>query len=683
MPKSILSRGKTIEEAVQLALNLLGATQEQVEVEVIENSGKRMFGLGVKPALVRVTRTKMDVDEAITAVIQDFEDELIDIIVDEDETSTMKLADVKKNDLAGLAWVKHGEIYCQNKESHYPVIEIGAHMKVYRNDIEVTDRCIVKEDDKMVIELDEEREETVWSIELDRHHRFATLHVKPGFYRQYQLKDHPPATKIKLETESQSFPLLQLKKNDILAKLDDLNVTYGIDQELIERACASLEEGHYQIVTGKEPEKGEHGKVSFLVEVDEKNLKPLERSDGSVDFRETNFIPTIDEGTVFAIIEPPLKGKDGKSILGEVLPAQEAVPIIVRTGKGAMYLEEDHKLIATVSGRPEVKRQGRMIRASVLPKFIHSGDVNIGTGNIHFSGDVEVLGNVEENMLIDTDGDVWIKKNVMNAKIQSGNSIKIEQNAINSKLEAGKSNMIVAKLGHKLGMIQQELIMITSAIKQIYQVNAFKNEETSDPGLSSVLKILLEQKFNSFNHLIKEFVEQVKKHRSLLDDEWVGLSNRFRSGFLLLPPEGFRDIADLEKMNRFVKHVYEISILPPEPNASITCSYALNSEIYCSGNIMIKGKGAYNSKIHAGGVLEIDGVFVTGDAYAGLGAKIKVTGSKAGVKTKIQVPADQVIEIETAMGDTIIQIGNRSHTFAKETHYIKARLTKEHKLLLH
>ena len=154
--------------------------------------------------------------------------------------------------------------------------------------------------------------------------------------------------------------------------------------------------------------------------------------------------------------------------------------------------------MATLSGRPEVKRQGHMIRATVLPKFVHSGDVDVSTGNIRFSGDVDILGHVDDKMIIDADGDIFIQGNVSNALVHAGNTVRIKHNVINSKVEAGKSNLVVAKLGQNLGLIQAELTKITSAIGQLYQVNAFKQADTDSVGLSPLLKILLEQKFKGF-----------------------------------------------------------------------------------------------------------------------------------------------------------------------------------------
>lgn len=56
MGKSVEKRGRSVEEAVAAALQELGVDKEHVEVEVLEEPAKGLFGLiGTRDALVRVT----------------------------------------------------------------------------------------------------------------------------------------------------------------------------------------------------------------------------------------------------------------------------------------------------------------------------------------------------------------------------------------------------------------------------------------------------------------------------------------------------------------------------------------------------------------------------------------------------------------------------------------------------
>ncbi|MCL6638573.1 MAG: protein jag [Firmicutes bacterium] len=56
MARVIEKTGKTVDEAVGLALNELGVTRDNVEIEVLEEPSKGIFGIiGVRPARIRVT----------------------------------------------------------------------------------------------------------------------------------------------------------------------------------------------------------------------------------------------------------------------------------------------------------------------------------------------------------------------------------------------------------------------------------------------------------------------------------------------------------------------------------------------------------------------------------------------------------------------------------------------------
>ncbi len=55
--------GKTIDEAVKIALQELNTTEENVEIEVLEEPTKGLLGIGAKPALVRVSVKEEKIEE--------------------------------------------------------------------------------------------------------------------------------------------------------------------------------------------------------------------------------------------------------------------------------------------------------------------------------------------------------------------------------------------------------------------------------------------------------------------------------------------------------------------------------------------------------------------------------------------------------------------------------------------
>ncbi|GGK33734.1 Jag protein [Caldalkalibacillus thermarum] len=59
----VTAKGKTVEEAVRLALEELGATEDQVEIKVLQEPSRGFLGLGAKPALVEVTLMQAETEK--------------------------------------------------------------------------------------------------------------------------------------------------------------------------------------------------------------------------------------------------------------------------------------------------------------------------------------------------------------------------------------------------------------------------------------------------------------------------------------------------------------------------------------------------------------------------------------------------------------------------------------------
>ncbi len=62
-PKTIITTAKTVDEAISVALKSLELTREQVEINVLEEGSKGVFGLGGKNAKVEVTEILRDLTE--------------------------------------------------------------------------------------------------------------------------------------------------------------------------------------------------------------------------------------------------------------------------------------------------------------------------------------------------------------------------------------------------------------------------------------------------------------------------------------------------------------------------------------------------------------------------------------------------------------------------------------------
>jgi hypothetical protein len=249
------------------------------------------------------------------------------------------------------------------------------------------------------------------------------------------------------------------------------------------------------------------------------------------------------------------------------------------------------------------------------------------------------------------------------------------------EISAGKNNMLIAELGHTLGILYHHTENMIVVINQLTQSPGFKNNDFATGGLQPLIRILMEKKFKSFPPLARKYVEVVRKGEEYLDDpDWRNIAGHLTQLFLSLSNE----IISLDKImyvSKKMKELHEISKTPVEPDSYISIPNASNSRLYCSGNVEITGQGCVNTKIHSGGSLSIDGIIRGGEVYGRLGAQVNEVGSDVGTLTTIAVPYDQKISIGTALEGTVIKIGNVKHVFTETRYRVHAYLDKEERIV--
>ncbi len=75
--KSVEGSGNTIEEATEKALAQLGASREEVEIQILSQGGRRLLGLGTQEARVRVTLRPPEPEEEVALVAKEVLERLL------------------------------------------------------------------------------------------------------------------------------------------------------------------------------------------------------------------------------------------------------------------------------------------------------------------------------------------------------------------------------------------------------------------------------------------------------------------------------------------------------------------------------------------------------------------------------------------------------------------------------
>ena len=218
-------------------------------------------------------------------------------------------------------------------------------------------------------------------------------------------------------------------------------IKFGVKNEIVSGVLQNaLFDKEIVVAEGRAPVAGADAAVSMEVIIDH-TFKPLEKNDGTVDFRNINTITQIKNGQVIAKKIPAGKGEAGRAVTGEEIPANPGKDTGFTGGKNTRISDDGLFLLAAKSGF--VYKDGEMIHVGDLlpiPK-----DVDFSVGNIKYSGDIQIQGSVLPGFSVETEGAVTIHGQIEAAKIISRNANVVIQKGIIGKGEcfvSGKTGII-------------------------------------------------------------------------------------------------------------------------------------------------------------------------------------------------------------------------------------------------
>lgn len=272
---------------------------------------------------------------------------------------------------------------------------------------------------------------------------------------------------------------LQKPTEDIvLNALQEKNVVFGIDNEAIK---AGLEDGiDFIAAKGIQPIKGEDARIEKKIDFGEKG-HPVVNDFDQVDYKNLNLFVLVKKGDLLAERIPHTHGIVGTNVFGKEVAAKPGKPKPLPNGKNTVVVEEN-KIIADIDG--QVVDAGSKL--SIDPQLQISGDVDMSTGNIDFTGIIRISGSVQAGFTVKATGDIeingmvsggmvegrniFIKGGVQgmnrgglkaeedirasyaeNAQITAGGTIVISDVVLHSELRAGKKIIVEEKRGQVTG----------------------------------------------------------------------------------------------------------------------------------------------------------------------------------------------------------------------------------------
>ncbi|MBR0597552.1 DUF342 domain-containing protein [Sinanaerobacter chloroacetimidivorans] len=227
-----------------------------------------------------------------------------------------------------------------------------------------------------------------------------------------------------------------ITKEQILEALHSGGIVYGIKESSVEKlAMRPIYNIKIEVARGLYPEHGEDGVVTFYIKRDSEYQPDYDMDGIVVDYKNLDYFQLVKKDQLLCEIKKETEGVEGVNIFGAAVPAKRGKTPPSPVGKNTILTENETKLVATCDGVVRFLRD--TIDINDMLKI--TTNVDQQTGNIHFTGDVTVDGDVCDGFSVKSGGNLIVKGVVEDAIIEADGNVLISK-GING---GGKSNIVI------------------------------------------------------------------------------------------------------------------------------------------------------------------------------------------------------------------------------------------------
>lgn len=490
----------------------------------------------------------------------------------------------------------------------------------------------------------------------------------------YALQDTPPNEALTLATViSETVKPERFTREQVLAFLKENHITYGLIEENITRFLENQSSEFIVIAKGTPPEPPVDGRIDFKVGLEKERIQ-TDESEIRIDYRNRFFIPSVKEGDILAEKINGIPGKPGKKVTGEEIPVKLPKEIELKAGKGARLTPDGRFVITTQAGRPIYKNK----IVTVEPVFTVEGNVDLKQGNVSFSGDVLIKGDVLPNFEVNAGRQLDIKGMVVRAKVRSRANMSIGGNVISSKVIAASSQTPYPEIIKLYAKIISILRKVVLGINQIKSVADPDRQQTFVDG--QYITQIIDMKFSELPLVIKKLNDIPIDPEDDLAPTLKNLTEVLTNKLTGYGPRQIRDAEELNKLAEQLIHIgRELEERSKFTSASLSLPYSQNSQIEATGKVFIS-RGCYYSNIVSGEGIEFEtkGFFRGGSMTIFQGnLNAGTIGSPAGAKTEITIVKTGIVKIKEAFPNVQISINMRRYTFSGAYRDVLLRLNTE------
>lgn len=574
----------------------------------------------------------------------------------------------------GLAWVRDGKIFVQDPEGGNPPATVAPSpgVDLYVNGVKQVEQRPVYSSDLIEVKLEKKEFAGKYKLVVREDKMEAYLFVEPARILSCRLVDQEPQPHLVLGAVFDEALRSPVGFDQVKKLLAEANVVKGIDYPEIFKLIKNPERKKVVVARGTPPEPPVDEKIEILFprSID---FTPVIKKDGTLDFHNIKNVISVEAGTLLAMKHPGIPGKPGVNVSGGEVQPPAPRKVALHLGKGAVIHEDNCKVLAGKTGRPTVKQSGPVCFIDVEDVLVHSGDVDLRSGNLRFKGSLLVVrGNVHESMTVQATGLIVIDGIVTGARVIANDNIRINGNSVNSMVSSGIS-------GEMLDSLMQHIQAITKGFQQVFDIvkilaaqEKVKNESVN---YGYLVKIVIEKK-------ITEIPENTFKLNIILKTFFVDLPDEvekaiFTLNKVLADPHQLTADEDFLELFRGLELISGFFKSKRAHKADLDMAGAVNCRITATGNVTIRKNGCFNTAIQAGGNVKIGSVFRGGRIQAGGNVLINDAGTETAVKTDIEVADKSAVRIGRCNEGVVIKVGRRVGRVMSRARDLVAKLDGE------
>lgn len=432
------------------------------------------------------------------------------------------------------------------------------------------------------------------TVSEDKLWAFFTLY-SPKRYA-WNLNDHNPVSWLEITaTMNTEVEVGHLSLNKVISDFEKKSITQNLN---ISGIHAELQNPSYQpipVANGRAAVPGENARMElFFAE----NIVESEFNEigGQVDYRNHLRIPSVVRGEVIARKIPVVEGIPGYDVHGEILYPQQPTDIIV-IAKDHTVLLVNNEIRALREGRPRMT--GDKIKYfDICTSYTVPGNVSIKTGNILFSGDVIVRGNVEDNMIIESLGNVYVAGNIHNSTITATGSILIKGNAANSKLYSGYFGVMYNRIYTTSQFLIEEVKVLQKAAGLLIQAVESRKQSVK---YGQAILLLLESKFKKIPQVIRELLTVITHVQASFHHDLEQITHFLN---VFLNPAQLVDFMNEASLSGFINSLVQLHTgvaRMQETKVEVNMGKSQNTTIKSNGDIIIHKDGIVQSDLFSSG----------------------------------------------------------------------------------